>query len=59
MLHLLDPAAELQLAFAEARIVRLAEVAGDIGVGHTHGGAAGEQGPILERLIAAADVGGI
>ena len=59
MLELLDPPPELELALAQARIVRLPQVAGDVGVGHAHGGTAGQQRPVLEGLVAAADVGGV
>ena len=44
------------LPFAQARVVGLAQVARDVGVGHPHRRAAGEQRAILERLVAAAHV---
>jgi hypothetical protein len=59
VLELLDAPPELELALAQARVVRLAEVTGDVGVGHAHRGAAGEQRAVLERLVAPANVGGI
>src|SRR5919106_1515246 len=49
VLELLDAPPELELALAQARIVRLPQVTGDVGVGYAHGGAAGEQRAVLER----------
>ena len=55
--HLGSPT--VRTATAASRVVRLAQVAGDVGVGHAHRCAAGEQRPVLERLVVAADVGRI
>ncbi len=57
VLQLLDPAAELDQPSAEARVVGLADVAGDEMVGQPQRGRDREQRPVLERLVAAADVG--
>jgi hypothetical protein len=50
---------KLELAFAEARVVRLAKVARHVGIGHAHRGAAGQQRAVLEGLVATADIGRI
>ena len=57
VLQLLDPAAELDELGAQARVVRLAHVAGDQMVRQPERGRDREQRPVLERLVAAADVG--
>jgi hypothetical protein len=57
VLELLDAAAELDELGPEARVVRPGGVAGDEVVGQPERGRHAEQRPVLEGLVAAADIG--
>ena len=57
MLQLADAAPELDQFCPQARIVRLPDVAGHQMIGQPQRGGDGEQRAVLERLVAAADIG--
>ena len=58
VLELLHAAAELDQFGAQARIVGLPHIAGDEVIGQPQRGRDREQRAVLERLVAAADIGG-
>jgi hypothetical protein len=57
MLQLADAAAELDEFGAQGRVVRLPDVAGDEMIGQPQRGRDRQQRAVLERLVAAADIG--
>jgi hypothetical protein len=57
MLQLADAAAELDQFGAQGRVVRLPDVAGDEVIGQPQRGRDRQQRAVLERLVAAADIG--